>query len=174
MKVMGAFVMLVVLALGVYFFMNGGLAALTPQAPAVQPVVITPEAQPATPTYTVRATWEFREIEDGVSDMMNPQTDAAVLFEVTPNTGVPYTKGPFRLGAFTGSCAEQSQGFAGKEVAGATQYALCWFAGGGTELSVVPQGGQVSLFSRDVSEGSPEVEAIPSEPTTVLTVDLAE
>lgn len=174
MKVIGFFIALVLVGVGGYVLMNGGLSALTPQAPAIQPVVAVPEAEPETPTYAVRATWEFREIEDGVSDMMNPQTDVAVTFEITPSTGAPYTKGPFRIGAFTGSCAEQTQGFSGKAVPGAVQYALCWFAGGGTELAVVPQGSQVSIFNRDVSEGSAEVDSGVSEATTMLTADLAE
>lgn len=174
MRVIAAFIMLVVLAVGGYVLLSGNASTLTPAAPIVQPVVALESTTTETTVYTTKAVWEFKSIEDGVSDVMNPQSDVAVSFDVRSDKGNTYTKGPFRIGAFTGSCAEQPQPYAGKDIPGATQYALCWFAGGGTELAIVPEGDSVSIVSRDVSEGSAEISAEAGDPSTVLIVDLAE
>lgn len=109
--------------------------------------------------------WDFRLIEDGVSDPVTPQTDV----------GVVLTRGAEektqRLGSYTGSCAEQSipEG-SDSSVVG---YALCWWAGFGTEFYIRDTVQGVVVESREVDEGSPETGGQVKRPmTTEVTIAL--
>lgn len=117
------------------------------------------------PTAQVTPKWDFRLIEDGVSDALSPQTDVAVSFEMVRGAE-KYSKGPYRLGTFEGSCSEQPKG----------EYlsrSMCWFAGAGTEFVIVQKGNDVLIQSRGVDEGSAEEAAIEQSFETVLTVSSA-
>lgn len=110
---------------------------------------------------SVETLWDFRFIEDGVSDVMVPQTDVGISFR---EGGV--VEGPYRLGSFTGSCSEQTP--SGGEIA----HALCWYAGFGTEFSVVQEGRAVHVLSAEVEEGTPEYTPPPTEYSTILSITL--
>lgn len=111
----------------------------------------------------VQPIWEFRFIEDGVSDVMNPQTDVSLSFKVGSDAR---TEGPYRLGSVTGSCSEQTPGE--EEIA----HALCWFAGFGTAFSVVQEGREVRVLRAEIEEGTGEFTPPPAEYGTILTVTL--
>lgn len=100
--------------------------------------------------------WKFVSIEDGVGDVMNPQTDVAVSFAYERG-GKERRSGPHRLGSFTGSCNSYPESIMGEGYPGAAGYALCWFAGFGEELSAVVSESSITLYKRAVDEGSAEV-----------------
>lgn len=109
--------------------------------------------------------WDFRFIEDGVSDLLAPQTDVGISF-VSVVDGDPVTVGPYRLGSFDGSCAEQPL------QSGEIGAALCWFAGFGTRIQASVAENSIVVTRTDIEEGTAEIVSVLQEPHTMLTVPL--
>ncbi len=98
--------------------------------------------------------WTFEEVGDvnGV-----PQTRVAVDIH---DEFVP-------IGVFEGNCGDM-QGSAWKLAPGATEGAICWFAGGGTEIAVFHEGDKHVVKSALLEEGTAETAGFRGEFVTVL------
>lgn len=163
MRILGVFAVLVGVSLLVYYIVvykpfstiaeHPDMVALSPAGGAPVPV---DENAGNERIPEVMLEWKFIPIEDGVSDVMNPQTDVAVSFEYE-RAGKVRHSGPHRLGVFTGSCNSYPESISGEGYPGAAGYALCWFAGFGEEVAIVPGESGITIYKRGVDEGSGEV-----------------
>jgi hypothetical protein len=137
LTVVGALVLLAAAAVG-YWAYTTGLISFTTQ-PA-QP------ASPAAPTDPGKLTWSFQDVptNDPVS---GPQTKVTLT---AAGTGKKYD-----AGTHTGSCfvIETS---AWKLLPGEKTGAICWWAGGGTEIGVFEESGKLVIKSGDIEESTEE------------------
>lgn len=86
--------------------------------------------------------WSFvtKESED---EMLPPKTTVSFIAHGTT----------YNAGNYDGSCAEvASEQLEEGEIAGA----LCWFAGGGTEIGIFEENGTIAIKIRIVEEGNDE------------------
>lgn len=150
--------------IGAVMYWYGDIPTAQNGEPSREP---SPEGQPVIQESQkeIVTVWDFRFIEDGVSDLLAPQTDVGVSFVRIVN-GEEVTVGPYRLGSFDGSCAEQSL------QSGEIGDALCWFAGFGTRIQASVVENTIVVTRTDIEEGTAEMAPLPQEPHTILTVPL--
>lgn len=90
--------------------------------------------------------------------------------------GVPQTRVSFEangkitsVGTFEGNCADMD-GSAWTMRDGAVSGAICWFAGGGTEIGAFQENGKYVIKTAILDEGTAESAGVRGEMVTLLTI----
>lgn len=144
MRTFAAVIFLIFFAFLGYFYTLGGLPAA--QAPATT-VTATPAMAAATTTIATTSArmyaWRFTELPDSEEGV--PQTSVTLVADGLPRD----------LGTFGGKCFvvdESAWPLLPSEHSGA----ICYFAGGGTELGIFEENGSTTVRKGAVDEGSAE------------------
>ncbi|MFZ2886800.1 MAG: hypothetical protein WA021_03200 [Minisyncoccia bacterium] len=90
--------------------------------------------------------------------------------------GIPQTKVSYgvngkvtAVGTFEGHCADM-EGSAWTKRDGASAGAICWFAGGGTEIGVFLEGGKYVIKTAVLDEGTAEEGGVRGEMRALITI----
>lgn len=106
-------------------------------------------------TYTFsKIRWEFFELQEQGEV---PYSLVRIYLEDFQREGRPIALAGFRLGTHQGACSEMTSSLEVSGVQGEPRsFAMCWWAGAGTEFVVTQEGDLVHVYTRTVEEQAEE------------------
>lgn len=164
MKTLAAVLLLILIAIGAYFYVLGGAA---PAPLSEQMATSTPTTDAATTTgaqaklVAHEYAWTFTELPvDAADDTGVPKTTVSLSVDGGE---------PREVGTYEGSCFE-IEGSSWQYLDGEYAGAICYFAGGGTEVGIFEENNTMVVKQGVVDEGSAEVPGMRGDFKTLFSI----
>lgn len=158
--IIGLIILIVIAAVAFSLYKNDAAAPTSDQADSQLQSQPQTEGNPTTQTASQEFIWTFADAGTG-------EENFAPMTKVTLSTADK--KQTFDLGTHVGSCSE-IKGSSWTLLENETTGAICWWAGGGTELGVFMENGRLVVKSGELDEGSAETAGFRGNFKTLLTV----